>query len=101
VKYRVIFHSGARDEAMEAAGYIADQGFPDNAVRWYEGLERAITSLTEMPQRFPRARESESFPGIELRQLVYKSHRLIFTIINDEVHVLHVRHTAQQNLDRE
>lgn len=97
--HKVIFRSEARDEALDAAGYIAQHGSPETALRWYDGLEAAVASLTSMPTRCGYARENESFPGVELRQLVYKSHRLIFTVRGDEVHVLHVRHVARANLE--
>lgn len=94
-----MFRTQARDEAVEAAGYIADQGYPDTALRWYRGLEEAVASLASMPSRCPYAREHGAFPGVELRQLLFMSHRLIFIIRGDEVHVLHVRHVAQANIE--
>lgn len=97
--HTIVFRSEARDEALNAAGYIAEHGSPGAAQRWYEGLEAAVASLASMPARCGYARENESFRGVELRQLVYKSHRLIFTVRGDEVHVLHVRHVARTNLD--
>ena len=96
--HRVIFRSEARDEAVEAAAYIAEQASPEVALRWSESLEGAIASLAEHPHRCALARENDAFPGTELRQLVFKSHRLIFTVRGDEVHVLHIRHVARQAL---
>ena len=58
-----------------------------------------IASLDEMPRRFGFAREHVLRRQPELRQMLYKSHRVIYTIIGQEVHVLHVRHAAQDNLD--
>jgi plasmid stabilization system protein ParE len=95
MRYSVIFRPEAREEALAAADYIALSGSPEGALRWYEGLEAAIRSLESMPARCVYAREREAFPGIELRQLMYESHRLIFVIRDREVHVLHVRHAAQ------
>jgi plasmid stabilization system protein ParE len=99
VKHTVIFRTEARDEAVEAAGYIADHGSPEAALLWYHGLEEAVASLASMPTRCPYAREHETLIGVELRQLLFKSHRLIFTIRGNEVHVLHVRHVAQANTE--
>ncbi|MBL8885767.1 MAG: type II toxin-antitoxin system RelE/ParE family toxin [Phycisphaerales bacterium] len=99
MRYTVVFHSEARDEALDAAEYIAANGSDEAALRWYEGLEAAIGSLETMPARCGYAREHGSFPGVELRQLVYKSHRLIFTIRQAEVHVLHLRHVARADID--
>lgn len=99
MRYRVIFRPKARDEALAAADYIALHGSPESARRWYEGLEAAIASLESMPAACGYARESEAFPGVELRQLIYGSHRLIFEIRKREVHILRVRHAARENLD--
>lgn len=99
MRYRVTFHAEARDEALDAADYIAQHGSPEIALRWYEGLEAAIGSLESMPARCGFAREREAFPGVELRQLVYHSHRLIFTVRENMVHVLHVRHVARANVE--
>lgn len=95
MRYKVMFRAEARDEALDAADYIAQNASPEIALSWYEGLEAAIASLADMPARCAYARENEAFPNVELRQLVFKSHRLIFTIRGDEVHVLHVRQVAR------
>lgn len=99
MRYTVLFRAEARDEALDAADYIAQSGSPEAALRWYEGLEAAVHSLESMPTRCAVARESEAFPGVELRQLIYASHRLIFIVRDRTVHVLHVRHMAQANAD--
>ena len=97
--HKVVFRKQASDEALQAAEYIALHSSPRVALRWYEGLEKAIASLAEMPDRFALARENGRFKDIELRQLVYKSHRLIFVVRGKTVQVLHIRHVAQQNLE--
>jgi plasmid stabilization system protein ParE len=97
LRYQVIFRKEARDEAVQAAAYIAHQGYPETALRWYEGLVDAIDSLATMPERCGYANENDRF-AIELRQLLYKPYRIIFTIRDATVHVLHVRHTAMDDL---
>ncbi len=100
MKYQIIFRPEARDEALAAADYIASHGSDHAALGWYEGLEEAIATLAVFPAGYAYAREHGVLPGVELRQLVYKSHRLIFTIRGNEVHVLHVRHVAQASMQR-
>lgn len=100
MRYVVIFRPEARDEALDAADYIAEHGSPEIALRWYEGLAGVIASLAQMPASHGYAREHGALPGVELRQVVYKSHRLIFTIRGDEVHVLHILHVARSSLDQ-
>jgi len=96
---RVIFREAARDEAVEAALYIAGRGSAESAARWYEGLVEALDSLRRMPERCGFARENDCF-SVELRQLVYKSHRIIFTVREKTVHVLHGRHAAIDELEQ-
>ena len=49
--------------------------------------------------RCARAREHAAFPDLELRQLLFKSHRIIYKVAGDEVFILHVRHGRQDSLD--
>ncbi|MBC7773368.1 MAG: type II toxin-antitoxin system RelE/ParE family toxin [Pyrinomonadaceae bacterium] len=75
-----------------------DQGSPDNAIRWVRGIEQAVQSLASLPERCVLAPESEVF-SLEIRQLLFKSHRVLFVIKKASVHVIHVRHGARQSLD--
>jgi len=95
---KIIFHPLARDEANEAAMYIRDKSSPETALRWREGLMEAVYSLTKLPHRCGYARENGYVRKRELRQLLYKSHRVIYTVIDDEVHILRVRHQRQDEL---
>jgi plasmid stabilization system protein ParE len=97
-KFEVVFHPAARDEAVEAAMHIADRASPEQADAWLDAIEAAVRTLSEFPRRFPAAREAVAFPGQELRQAIVHSHRVIFTIRGGTVHVLHVRHAAQMDL---
>lgn len=100
MRFDVILRAKARDEAVEAARYIAEHVSLETALRWYEGLEDTIGQLATMPARFPLARENGVVPGCELRQVIFKSHRVIFTIRARQVHILHIRHVARAVLDR-
>lgn len=72
-----------------------------NAERWLQSLYDAFDSLETRPQRCPLAREHGLIEDDELRQLVYKSYRLIFTIRGAKVHVLEVRHAARMSMTAE
>ena len=86
-------------EIAEAAQFITERGYPQTADRWIDAIYETIASLRSSPHRCPLAREDEVFTE-ELRQLIYKSHRIIFTIRGQTVHVLHVRHAAMDNFRR-
>lgn len=96
MKYKIIFDPDAQSDLLAAADYIA-QGAPRNAERWYRGIHEAIFSLSSMPERCAFARENETYPE-EIRQLLYKSHRVVFTIQKDIVYILRVFHVAQEGL---
>jgi plasmid stabilization system protein ParE len=86
----------------EAVVFIAARN-PDAAHRWLAGIERAILSLTNLPERCPLAPENEFFEE-EIRELFYRKepgrYRILFTIRGDEIHVLRVRHGARDTLRR-
>lgn len=72
--------------------YIQERS-PLNAARWLQGLYDEIDSLERFPERCPYAREREYLEEA-LRQLVYKSHRVVFYVDKSKstVYVLYVRH---------
>ncbi len=103
MKYRVIIQSPAVAEMDEAYLWIAERA-PESATKWFNGLEAAIYTLEDFPQRCPLAEESKAF-DVEIRQLVYGkrvgAYRILFTIVGNAVHVLHVRHGRRKRLRRE
>ena len=103
MKYRVIIQPPAAAEMDEAYLWIAERA-PDSATEWFNGLEVAIFSLEDFPQRCPLAQESKAF-DVEIRQLIYGkrvgAYRILFTIVGDTVHILHVRHGRRKRLRRD
>lgn len=95
MKYKVVVTREAKLGIRESFLYIRRKS-PLNAGRWLQGLYQAIDSLDRFPAGYALAREGDYF-GETLRQLVYKSHRIIFRIDEDHqvVWVLHVRHTKR------
>ena len=70
-----------------------------------DGLYKAIDTPQTRPLRCPFAAESDKFPE-EIRELVYgrrgkriHKHRIIFTVREDAVYVLYVRHPARDELE--
>ena len=74
------------------------------ADRWFKELMNTIASLQEKPRRCSLATENERFAE-EVRQLLYgksqNKYRILFTIREDIVYILFVRHTAQTLLTRD
>jgi plasmid stabilization system protein ParE len=99
--YYVLIQPQAEAE-IEAAYLWKRDNAPQAAARWFAGIVDAINALDQFPARCLLAPENEHFPQ-EIRQLLYGPrhdvYRILFTIQNDTVYVLHVRHSAQQYLE--
>ena len=91
----------AVEDAIRGAFYYIHQRSPENAAAWLRGLYRAIETLETMPARCSLIREQAAFDE-EVRELLYHSHRIIFTIHDEEAEVLvHAfRHSYQDDLQR-
>lgn len=90
MKYRVMITEEA-EAGIRGAFHFIEREAPLNAERWLKGMREAIDGLKEMPGRYAYARENDRHEA-ELRQVIYKSHRIIFMIEGKEVQVLYVRH---------
>ncbi len=83
-----------RDLAAIYAAINAEHS--DAALRWFLGLDHAVSTLSENPHRSPFTPESRNY-----RRLLYgkKPHvyRVIYRVLESkrEVEILHVRHGAR------
>ncbi len=98
--YRFEISDRARADADEAYAWIA-QSSPEQAERWYQGLFEQIETLTSRPLLYPVAAENDKFPE-EIREMLYgkrrNKYRIVFTIRDDTVVVLYVRHGARDEI---
>lgn len=101
--FQVIIQPPAEAEIENAYLRIAVEA-PETAVRWYNGLREEIASLSSLPTRCSLAPEDAAFE-YEIRHLLYgrkgRRYRILFTIVDDRVHVLHFRHWAQRPMGSE
>lgn len=94
--YAVRVTETAENELEETYAWIHKKS-PLNAERWrFELLEKAV-SLENFPERCPLAPENED-AKCELRQLILGNYRILFTIMERTVYVLHVRHGARESI---
>jgi plasmid stabilization system protein ParE len=96
--YRVELRERARRDLDELVAFLlADSS--SRAERWLDGMERAIVSLAEMPERraivVPLSR-----PGVSVRCLLYGHYphvyKIYFVVVGETVQVLHIRHGARR-----
>ena len=81
--------------------FIADwliERSPFRGSEWLDGLERAMNSLAELPERCPVARKL-STPAGAVHQLLYGRYphvyRIYFHVVGNVVEIMHVRHGAR------
>ena len=99
---RIVVTAPARQDIQSAYEWWALNRSEDQAIRWYDGIYKAIDSLKKSPGRCSRASESELLDQ-DIRQLLYglsanPTHRILFAIDERTVVILRVRHTSQDAL---
>jgi plasmid stabilization system protein ParE len=96
-RHQVIILPSAESDISEAYEWIAERD-ADAAIRWYNRLMELILALDVFPERAPLAPESKSLHR-EIREIFHGrrhyKYRILFTVTESEVHVLHVRHGAR------
>lgn len=94
MSYRVIIFPSAQKEIDQAYRWMT-RHMPKAATLWHFDLMEAFASLENFPNRCPLARENPYFKD-ELRQLLCGKYRIVFTVKDEEVHIVHVRHEARE-----
>lgn len=92
-QYLVDFTRAAEREIEQIKEWIAVDSLEASG-RWVDGLLAVVDRLERMPSRCPLAPENESHVE-EIRQMLYGSYRILFTILAGRVVILHVRHGAR------
>lgn len=91
--YRVVITAAAKQNLRDAYLWAADRA-PHTAALWLQRFEAELQTIANFPERFQLAPEN-AFVEPEIRQLVFgrrlSAYRALFTIIGEEVQVLHIR----------
>jgi len=95
MEFRVEISAQAESDADAILEWLTAQHAGEAGERWFNALKAAIASLANFPKRCPLAPEAARFP-FEVRQLLYgrkpHTYRILFTITDDTVYLLHIRH---------
>ncbi|MSQ94063.1 MAG: type II toxin-antitoxin system RelE/ParE family toxin [Gemmataceae bacterium] len=97
--YLVEITATAKSEIDEALAWRARRSIR-GAIGWYVKLMAVIRSLSDDPEQWGLAPESEWYPGIRQRLAGKRHHqyRILFKIQGDTVYILRVRHGSQDLL---
>src|ERR1017187_8319349 len=97
--FRVKTTAQAKRDLDDILERLLSQEAGETGLRWFQGLHQAVATLADSPRRCALAPENALF-AFEVRQLLYgrKPHvyRIIFTIEDNTVSVLHIRHGRRQ-----
>lgn len=100
--YQVELAASAKADLREAMRWISRDASPAAAGRWLAKLHKVIRTLERQPLRCPLADESDQFPE-EIRVLLHgkrrKAYRVVFTVRDEAVVVLYIRHDARDELN--
>jgi len=93
--YRVVIMPRAERDLRTIYRYLR-RNAPRAAKDWIKRARRSARSLARHPERCPLAPESASFDE-PIRELFFGSgsrgtYRFLFTVVEEAVYVLHVRH---------
>ena len=97
--FRVEVTSQAQRDADAIYDWLILQNTGEAGLRWFSDLESAIHSLRDFPERCPIVPELSNF-AFEVRQHLYGNrphvYRILFTLQEHTVYVLHIRHARRQ-----
>ena len=98
--HKILIPHSVKIALQKQVDYIAiEQQEPLLAVRWLNGIVKAIQSLEKFPERCAIAPENYYLykdTTLIIRNLIYKkTFRIIFIVIKNEVKILSIRHSAK------
>jgi plasmid stabilization system protein ParE len=96
-RWTVIIETPAQQDIEAAYLWIAERD-SEAAGRWFNSIYATIGGLELFPERCPLAPESRFFDR-QIREAFHgrrqHKYRILFTVTEGEVHILHVRHGAR------
>jgi plasmid stabilization system protein ParE len=95
--YRVVVTAAAKQDLRNAYLWAAERA-PHTAALWLQRFETELRKLADFPERCQLAHEN-AYVEAEIRQLIFGrrqgAYRVLFTIVGDEVQVLHIRRAVR------
>jgi plasmid stabilization system protein ParE len=103
--YRIQLSTRATKDLREAHGWWAKEHSAEQAARWFSGILAAIDELRKDPERYSLAaedrRSSETIRAMNYGLGRRPTHRVVFTVRDDVVFILAVRHVSRRPLRKD
>jgi plasmid stabilization system protein ParE len=99
--YEVVFAPTAEEDLRNILNWLEKEA-PEKVSEWYAAIKAEISSLSRMPKRCPLAPENGLWGQDEVRQLLFQSYpskyRVLFSVNQNVVQLLNIRHGARRYL---
>jgi plasmid stabilization system protein ParE len=93
----IIFSETAKQAVVKIALYIAEQGFPDNALKFTQQLIKFGYSLQSFPYSFPECRNS-SFKKAKFRCAIFqKDYLFLYRVYHKKIIIQNIIHCRAIN----
>jgi plasmid stabilization system protein ParE len=96
MKRKVLLTPQAEQDIRAAYLFIRADA-PEAALRWRNGLRRLVRTLSTFSDKHEIAAEAREV-GVELRQMLFGSYRVLYTVEERSVHIHALRHGARRPL---
>jgi plasmid stabilization system protein ParE len=101
MNYKLILTARAKQDRDRAYDWFNANYSAEFAARWYQGISDTVESIVQNPMHGHKAEENDRFP-FELYEWLYgkrrNKHRILYTIENNIVFILSIRHSSQRDL---
>ena len=94
MNFRVRLTIEARSQLNLISRYIGEHS-PENARRWRRNIRECLRSLSRSPNRHEIAYRAADI-GHDVRHTFFGVYRILYTIIDDSVIIVSIRHGARQ-----
>ena len=103
-EYEIVFSPTAYEDLEETLQWLEKEA-PEKVSEWYAEIKAEIGTLSQLPERCPKAPENGLWGDEELRQLLFQGYpskyRIIFHVSKNTVQILNIRHGARRFLHEE
>ena len=88
---RIVWSPRAQRRLLEYGDFIAQDNI-EAARRWQEGIIEKVEKMQDFPEQ-GRIVSEDGRPNV--REIFYKSHRIIYKLTSREILILTIRHSKQ------
>ena len=94
--YQIVVAPTAEEDLLSILEWIEQEASLEKSKEWYASFKKKVGALESLPKRCPLAPENGLWGKEEIRQLLFaeypSTYRVLFTMQNDTIQILNIRH---------